>query len=68
MNYASTLTVGNDVILQRFMGEIYRNVHGIGYITITASTDGVTYSAINIAISAREIAVFDESKVQVTIS
>lgn len=68
MNYASTLTVGNDVILQRFMGEIYRNVQGIGYITITASTDGVTYTANNIPISAREIAVFDESKVQVTIS
>ena len=68
MNYASTLTVGNDVILQRFMGEIYRNVSGIGYITITASTDGVTYTANNIPISAREIAIFDESKVQVTIS
>ena len=68
MNYGKSLTVGNDVILQRFMGEIYRNVHGIGYITITASTDGVTYSASNIAISAREIAVFDEAKVQVSIS
>ena len=68
MNYASTLTVGNDVIIQRFMGEIYRNISGIGYITITASTDGVTYSSSNIAISAREIAVFDEAKVQVTIS
>ena len=68
MNYASTLTVGNDVILQRFMGEIYRNVSGIGYITITASTDGVTYTANNIPISAREIAIFDESNVQVTIS
>lgn len=68
MNYGNSLTVGKDVILQRFMGEIYRNVPGIGYITITASTDGVTYSSNNITISAREIAVFDSSKVQVTIS
>ena len=68
MSYGNSLTVGNDVILQRFLGEIYRNVPGIGYITITASTDGVTYSSNNIPISAREIAVFDSSKVQVTIS
>ena len=68
MNYGKSLTVGNDVILQRFMGEIYRNVPGIGYITVTASTDGVTYSSSNITISAREIAVFDSTKVQVTIS
>lgn len=68
MSYGKSLTVGNDVILQRFMGEIYRNVPGIGYITVTASTDGVTFSSSNITISAREIAVFDSSKVQVTIS
>ena len=68
MSYGNSLTVGNDVILQRFMGNIYRNVPGIGYITVTASTDGVTYSSSNISISAREIAVFDSSKVQVTIS
>lgn len=68
MSYGNSLTVGNDVILQRFLGEIYRNVPGIGYITVTASTDGVTYSSSNISISAREIAVFDSSKVQVTIS
>lgn len=68
INYGNTLTVGNDVILQRFMGAIYQNVPGIGYITVTASTDGVTYSSTNISIDARHVATFDPTRVQVTIS
>lgn len=68
LDYGATLTVGNDVILQRFMGAIYSNVAGIGYITITASTDGVTYSSSNIQIDARHVATFDATRIQVTIS
>lgn len=68
LNYGNTLTVGNDVILQRFMGAIYSAVSGIGYITITASTDGVTYSTNNISIDSRHVASFDATRVQVTIS
>ena len=67
MDYGDTLTVGNDVILQRFMGAVYQSVPGIGYITITASTDGVTYSTNNIQIDARHVAEFDLSRIQVTI-
>ena len=66
--YGDSLTINNDVILQRFMGAIYSAVPGIGYITVTASTDGVTYSSTNIQIDARHVAVFDLSKIQVTIS
>lgn len=68
LNYGNTLTVGNDVILQRFMGAIYQNVAGIGYITVTASTDGNTYSSNNISIDVRHVATFDPTRVQVTIS
>ena len=68
LNYGNTLTVGNDVILQRFMGAIYQNVTGIGYITVTASTDGSTYSSNNISIDARHVATFDATRIQVTIS
>ena len=68
LNYGNSLTVGNDVILQRFMGAIYQNVPGIGYITLTASTDGVTYSSSNIQIDARHVASFDLTDIQVTIS
>ena len=67
LNYGNSLTVGNDVILQRFMGAIYQAVSGIGYIAITASTDGVTYSTNNIQIDARHVATFDATRVQVTI-
>ena len=68
INYGNTLTAGNDVILQRFMGAIYQNVPGIGYIAVTASTDGVTYSTNNIQIDARHVATFDATRIQVTIS
>jgi uncharacterized phage protein gp47/JayE len=68
LNYGNSLTVGNDVILQRFMGAIYQSVAGIGYITITASTDGVTYSTNNISIDSRHVASFDATRIQVTIS
>lgn len=68
LNYGNTLTVGNDVILQRFMGAIYQNVAGIGYITVTASTDGSAYSSNNISIDARHVATFDATRIQVSIS
>ena len=68
LNYGNSLTVGNDVILQRFMGAIYQNVSGIGYITVTASTNGSTYSSNNISIDARHVATFDATRIQVTIS
>lgn len=68
INYGNTLTVGNDVILQRFMGAIYQNVAGIGYITVTASTNGSTYSSNNISIDVRHVATFDATRIQVTIS
>lgn len=68
LNYGNTLTIGNDVILQRFMGAIYQNVAGIGYITVTASTNGSTYSSNNISIDARHVATFDATRIQVTIS
>ena len=68
LNYGNSLTVGNDVILQRFMGAIYSVVSGIGYISITASTDGVTYSTNNISIDSRHVSSFDATRIQVTIS
>jgi uncharacterized phage protein gp47/JayE len=68
IDYGNSLTVGNDVILQRIMGAIYSAVSGIGYISITASTDGVTYSTNNIPIDSRHVASFDATRVQVVIS
>ena len=69
IEYGNSLTVGNDVILQRFMGAIYQAVSGVGYITVTAAT-GIpagAYSSNNISIDDRHTAVFDASRVTVTI-
>ena len=68
--YGDSLTVGNDVILQRFASAIYQNVAGIGYITVTGAT-GIppgAYSSTNITIDARHVAVFDATRITVTIS
>lgn len=67
--YGETLTVGNDVILQRFIGAIYQAVNGVGYVTIEAAT-GVpagAYSSDNISIDDRHTAEFDASRIMVTI-
>ena len=69
LQYGDSLTVGNDVILQRFMGAVYQAVNGVGYITIKAAT-GVpagAYSTNNISIDDRHTAEFDASRVTVTI-
>lgn len=69
LDYGNSLDVGNDVILQRIMSAIYQNVQGIGNITITGATGDPpgAYSSNNISISAREVAVFDASRIVVTI-
>ena len=60
--------VGEDVILQRYFAAIFASTVGIGYINITATTGETPgeYSATNIVISPREIAVFDASRIEVT--
>ena len=69
IKYGDSLTVGNDVILQRFMGAIYQAINGVGYVTIKAAT-GIpagAYSTNNISIDDRHIAEFDAARVTVTI-
>lgn len=67
MDVASKFEVGQDVILQKFYGAIYSVVTGIGYVAITATTGNTpgAYSATNISIDPRHIAVFDESRIEV---
>ncbi|MBP2638681.1 MAG: hypothetical protein H6Q72_4588 [Firmicutes bacterium] len=65
------LSVGQDVILQRFLGPIYSGTTGIGTVTITAAVSDTTpassdYSADNISIGAREIADFSTDRIEVT--
>ena len=69
-NTGNNLGVGEDVILQKFIGDIYKNTSGVGYLNITATTGDTpgTYTANNIVISAREVAVFDLARIEVTLS
>jgi uncharacterized phage protein gp47/JayE len=61
-------TVGQDVILQKLSAYIIQNVTGISYIELEGSTNGTTYSATNIPITVRSLAVFDPSRIEVTVA
>lgn len=62
--------VGEDVILQRYFAAIFNATKGIGYINLTATTGETpdTYGTTNIEISPRELAVFDLSRIEVTVA
>lgn len=64
---SSEQEIGQDVILQRYFATIFSATKGIGYINITACTGDTvgTYTASNIVISPRQIAVFDKSRIEV---
>ncbi len=68
LSVGNALSLGQDVIIQRFIGDIYKNTKGVATVSITATTGEVAgeYSSENITISARELAVFDESRIEVT--
>lgn len=62
--------VGDDIVLQRFLGPIYTNVAGIGSMTIEGAitalpSDTPTYGTSNITIGRSEASEFDTSRVVV---
>lgn len=63
-------TMGQDVILQRYFCQIFNSTTGIGYINLTAATGSSpgAYSTNNIEINPRQIAVFDPSRIEVSMS
>lgn len=65
----SSQRIGEDVVLQKYFAAIFSATKGIGYINLTACVGDTagTYSADNIEISARQVAVFDESRITVTV-
>jgi len=66
----NALTMGEDVILQRFLGSIYSNLAGISYIELTATTGATAgvYGTGNIAIAPRELATFSAARIEVTLN
>ena len=66
----NSLTVGEDIITQRFIGPIYNNTTGLGLITVetalTVTPAGPPiYTTANKAIDRDEIAAFDAARVEV---
>ena len=61
------LSMGNDVIYQRFLGPIYSGVDGISYIECSVSKDGQTYKQENISIERNELAVTKLANVTVAL-
>ena len=70
MEYGNSLSVGEDIIVQRFFGPVYQNTQGIGAITIeVALTDDEAedpiYSMSSQSIEKREIAQFSLDRIEV---
>lgn len=61
----SRLEMGKDVIAQRFLGDIYKNVSGISYVDIKVSRDGIEYTDKNVPIGRTEVATFDVEDMEV---
>ena len=63
-------TMGEDVVLQRYFAAVFQAAPGVGYINLTATSGDTagTYSTDNIAISLRQIAVFDAARIEVNVS
>lgn len=63
--------IGQDVITQKFYGPIYSGTSGIGQVIIehaVGDTDPVSYSSGNLAITDRQIAEFDLSRILVVVT
>lgn len=59
--------MGKDVIAQRFLGPIYRATQGIGYIELTISKDGRSYSDKSIAIDRGEVSTYSADRITVAL-
>ena len=62
------LAMGKDVIAQRFIGPIYEATSGIGYLDVTVSFDGETFTDKSLSIDIMEKAAFDVERVTVALS
>lgn len=70
LEYGSSLSIGDNIITQRFYGPIYDATSGIGSITVEAALtnlpgDTPSYTASNVAVARAELALFDSSRITV---
>jgi len=73
VDFGNTLNIGEDVILQRLQGPIFDAVNGIATLAIRIATSATAggppgaFTAVNLAIAAKEVARFDVARVTVTL-
>lgn len=69
LEQSNSITVGQDVILQKFIGTLYNNIQGIGFIDITACSGDIEgeYKQDNIVINPSQKAIFDTTRIEVNI-
>ena len=67
VDFGNEHTIGQDVILQKFIALIYENITGVGFVEIQATKGNTagTYSGQNIVINAIEKPVFDLDRVEI---
>lgn len=67
VDFGNEHTIGQDVILQKFIALIYENITGVGFVEIQATKGDAagTYSGQNIVINAVEKPVFDLDRVEI---
>lgn len=67
VDFGNEHTIGQDVILQKFIALIYENITGVGFVEIQATKGDTagTYSSQNIVINAIEKPVFDLDRVEI---
>lgn len=63
----NSFSIGDDVILQKIGAQVITNIEGLSYVEVEGSTNGSTYTTTNIAITARQIAIFDSARIDVVI-
>lgn len=70
LEQANSIIVGQDVILQKFIGTLYNNIQGIAFVDITACSGETagSYEQDNIIIEPTEKASFDLSRIEVQIN
>lgn len=70
LEYGNSLTIGDNIITQRFYGPIYGSTSGLGSITVEAALtnlpgDTPTYGTANVAVARAELAEFDLTRITV---
>lgn len=66
-NSYNGLNMGDSVILSKLIANIYKDVNGLDDVTVTLSTDNVSYNDSNIVLTRKQVAEITASAIEVTL-